>query len=161
MTRKKSVTLLHFILILGTFFLCLLSFYILPSIGQSIKYYNPEYAFAYFPALIWAWSFILPIFIAFFPLWKIFSSLKEQEGAFCYQNVKNIRMLSNLAILEAIIFPLGMMVLGFMGASQPALTYIITPSVIFVCTAAAVILRVLSTLVEEAIGIKKENELTI
>lgn len=161
MTRKKSVALLHFILILGIFFLSLLSFYILPSIGESIKYYNPEYTFAYYPGLVWAWSFVAPIFLAVLPLWKIFSSLGVKGGAFCYQNVKNIRMISNLSLLDAFIFPLGMLVLGFMGASQPALTYIITPSVIFVCVSVAVILRVLAKLVEEAVKMKEENELTI
>lgn len=161
MKRKKQVFLLHTILVIGGGFLLLLTFYILPSVGESIRYYNPEYSFAYKPAILWVRGFMLPIFASLYPLWKIFSSLRVKGGAFTGKNVSYLKAISYFAIADALIFPLGMLILGSMGASQPALTYVITPFVSFVCFAVAVMVGVLASLLEEAVKLKEENDLTI
>lgn len=161
MNREKTVFILHGILILAGVFLGIFSVSTLPSIGESIRYYAPEYAFAYQPALIWAWSFFLPIFMALFPLWKIFSSIETVGGAFVRENVGRLRTMAFLAFLDALIFPIGMFVLGSMGASQPGLTFVITPFVLFLCSSVGIGFIVLSNLVEEAVKLREDNELTI
>lgn len=161
MNRKKTVFVLHGILILAGVFLGICSFTALPSVAESILYYAPEYDFAYKPALFWAWSFLLPIFLALFPLWKIFSSIETRGGAFVRENVRRLRRVAGLAFLDALIFPVGMLVLSFMGAAQPVLTFVITPFILFLCASVGFVLLVLSNLVEEAVKLREENELTI
>ena len=54
-----------------------------------------------------------------------------------------------------------MVILAFMGAGQPGLTVLVTPAVMFVCAAVGIAALVLSHLVDDAAGLKEENDLTV
>jgi hypothetical protein len=133
----------------------------LPEMGKVIAAAAPEFAWALRPCLIWSWAFALPIFAAMVPCWRIFGSISAPGGPFTRANVRSLRWIAGLALLDALVFPAGMLILGHMGAGQPFLTVVVTPVVMFSCAAVGLGAWVLSHLVSGAVELREENELTI
>ena len=162
--RMKNVSLsnqLKLILALMLVFVIVLFAVVVPSIGSLIRDSNPEYAFAYVPCLIWSWCFAVPILLAFIPAWQIFSSIGSEQGCFVKENVKRFKNISLLAYADAVIFPLGMLIVGFLGASQPGLAVIVTPAVIVLAVCAAKVFEILAKITEDASVLKEEHDLTV
>ena len=155
------VHLLHGALVIFFALCCLFFFAFVPFYGQEIVRCDAEFAWAYTPCLLWAWAFALPIMIAFVPAWKIVSTIAEKHGSFRAENARRFRLLSVLCAADGVIFPAGMLVLAFMGAGSAPLTIVITPLVMLICFALALVFYVLHRLVAEAAQLREENELTI
>ena len=156
LSRQLKVILL-FILI----FVIVVFSVIVPAIGKTIERSNPEYAFAFMPCLVWSWCFAMPIILAFIPAWQVFSSVGSEAGCFVKENVKRFKNIAMLAYLDAIIFPLGMIAVGLLGAWQPGLTIIITPAVIILSVCVARVFQILAKITEEASELKEEHDLTV
>ena len=160
--KKRTMTrLLHAILVVAVLLGAVFFFVVLPEVGREIGTANPEYAWAYWPCLIWAWSFAAPIFAAVIPCWRVFSSICTAQGAFTRQNARALRLIAWLAFADAAVFPTGMVIIGAFGAGQPGLTVIVTPLVMFCCIAAGIAALVLGHLVSDAVALREENDLTI
>lgn len=161
MNRISLSHQLKLILILLLLFVLIIFAMVVPVIGKSIEANNPEYAFAFIPCLIWSWCFAVPIILSFVPAWQIFSSVGSEEGCFIKENVKRLKSIALLAYLDALIFPLGMIIVGFLGAGQPGLTVIITPAVIIAAVCVARVFQILANITEEASDLKEEHDLTV
>ena len=162
MKKKTMTVLLRAALVIGAALLAAVFFWAVPSYGQYMaKVAAPEFAYAYWPCLIWAWCFAAPIFAALIPAWRVFSSISAPEGAFTRSNARCLRWIAYLAFADAVIFPAGMLIVGAMGAGSPGLVVLVTPAVIFSCAAVGLAALVLSHLVDEAAGLKEDSDLTI
>ena len=162
MEKKTMTRLLRAALVIGGVLLAAIFFGLVPVYGQYMaKDVAPEFAFAFWPCLIWAWCFAVPIFIALIPAWKVFGSISAPGGAFTRANARSLRLIADLAFLDALIFPAGMVIVGMMGAGSPGLTVLVTPAVMFACAAVGLAALVLSHLVDDAAIIKEENDFTI
>ena len=75
MKTKTMTNLLRLVLIAAAALCGVFFFLCLPSYGQEIVQADPEFAWAYWPCLVWAWLFALPIFGAMIPGWRIFGSI--------------------------------------------------------------------------------------
>ena len=75
--------------------------------------------------------------------------------------MKRFKSISLLAYADAVIFPLGMLIVGFLGASQPGLTVIVTPAVIVLAVCAAKVFEILAKITEDASVLKEEHDLTV
>ena len=160
--KKTTMTrLLHALLIVAAVLAGLFFFAWLPMMGKEMAVADPEFARAYWPCLIWAWVFALPIFAAIYPAWLVFSSISQPEGAFTRLNARCLRAIAILAFIDAVIFPAGMVIIGFMGAGSAPLAVLLTPAVMFVCCAVGIAALVLSHLVDDAAGLKEDSDLTI
>ena len=160
--KKTTMTrLLHAVLIVAVLLAGLFFFAWLPMVGKEMAVADPEFAWAYWPCLIWAWIFSLPIFSAVYPAWLVFSSISAPEGAFTRLNARCLRTIAILAFADAVIFPVGMLVVGFLGAGSAPLAVLLTPAVMFVCAAVGIAALVLSHLVDDAAGLKEDSDLTI
>ncbi|MBQ2061824.1 MAG: DUF2975 domain-containing protein [Oscillospiraceae bacterium] len=160
--KKTTMTrLLHGVLIVAVLLAGLMFFAWLPMLGKEMAVTEPEFAWAYWPCLIWAWVFALPVFAAVYPAWLVCSSISAPGGAFTRQNARCLRVISLLAFADAVVFPAGMLILAFMGAGQPGLAVLVTPAVMFVCAAVGIAALVLSHLVDDAAEMKEENDLTV
>ena len=160
--KKTTMTrLLHAVLIVAAVLAGMMFFWWLPMMGMEMAFASPEFAWAYWPCLIWAWVFALPIFAAVYPAWQVASSISRPEGAFTRLNARCLRAIAILAFADAVIFPAGMVIVGFMGAGQPGLTVLVTPAVMFVCAAVGIAALVLSHLVDDAAEMKEDQDLTI
>lgn len=142
--------------LLAVFFFLFLPFY-----GQDTVRYAPEFAWAYWPCLVWAWAFALPILWALVPAWRVCGSIAVKGGAFTRHNARDLRTISRLAFADAVIFPAGMLIVAYLGAGSAPLTLLITPLVTFCCLAAGIVLYVLSRLVADAAALREDNDLTI
>lgn len=129
--------------------------------GQDTVRYAPEFAWAYWPCLIWAWAFAVPIFWAMVPAWRVCGSIAVKGMAFTGKNARDLRTVSRLAFADAVIFPAGMLIVAYLGAGSAPLTLLITPLVTFFCLAAGIVLYVLSRLVADAAALREDNDLTI
>ncbi len=161
--KKTTMTrLLHAALIVGTLLLAGLFFWAIPTYGGYMATVEaPEFAYAYWPCLIWAWCFAAPIFAAVIPAWRICSSISTEEGAFTRSNAKCLRWIACLAFADAVIFPVGMLIVGMMGAGSPGLVVLVTPAVMLVCVAVGIAFLCLGCLVDDAAKLKEDNDLTI
>ena len=68
MKTKTMTNLLRLVLIAAAVLCGVFFFLCLPSYGQEIVQADPEFAWAYWPCLVWAWLFALPIFGAMIPM---------------------------------------------------------------------------------------------
>lgn len=160
--RKTTMTrLLHAVLVVAAILAGLFFFAFLPDVGKQLATADPEFAWAYWPCLIWAWIFALPIFAVLYPAWLVCASISAQEGPFTRRNARCLRVIAVLAFADAVIFPVGMLTLALNGAGSPALAVFYTPLTMFLCGAVGVVALVLSHLVDEAAGMKEENDLTV
>ena len=146
MNTKTMTTLLRGVLLAAAVLCGIFFLWFLPSYGREVQQADPEFTWAYWPCLIWAWLFALPIFGAMLPCWRIFGSISAPEGAFTRRNARDMRSISRLA---------------FMGAGSAPLTIIITPMVIFCCVAVGIVCYVLSRLIGDAAALREENDMTI
>lgn len=152
---------LKLILALLFIFVFIIFAIIVPQIGSLIRKSNPEYDFAFVPCMIWSWCFAAPILLAFIPAWKIFASVGSKQGCFVKENVKYFKTIAMLAYSDALIFPLGMIAVGLLGASQPGLAVIVTPGVIALTICAGRVFQILAKITEDASVLQAEHDLTV
>lgn len=72
-----------------------------------------------------------------------------------------LRLIAYLAFADAVIFPVGMVVIALLGGGFAALTLVITPLVTFAAAAVGFACYVLSRLVLDAAVLREENDMTI
>jgi len=161
--KKTTMThLLHAVLIVGAVLLAGLFFWAVPTYGKYMAQVEaPEFAYAYWPCLIWAWCFAVPVFAALVPAWRVCSSISAPEGAFTCSNARCLRWIAYLAFADGVIFPAGMLIVGAMGAGSPGLVVMVTPAVMLFCVAVGIAFLCLSYLVDDAAKLREENDLTI
>lgn len=161
MKRKTMSTILHIILVFCAIGIILFFFAFLPFVGSEFAQTEPDYHWCFWPCLIWAWVFSIPFFVSLFPAWGIFSSIRQEGGAFCKENAKRFRLISYMAWSAFLIFVTGMIVMAVNGAGSPVLTLIVTPTVMFIGISMGFICYVMSRLVMDSAQLKHENDLTI
>ncbi len=110
---------------------------------------------------MWAWAFAVPVFWALFPCWQVFGSIARKGAAFTRENAARLRLIAYLAFADAVIFPVGMVVIALLGGGFAALTLVITPLVTFAAAAVGFACYVLSRLVLDAAVLREENDMTI
>ena len=141
MKTKTMSALLRAVLLAAGLLLVVFFFLFLPFYGQDTVRYAPEFAWAYWPCLIWAWAFAVPIFWAMVPAWRVCGSIAVKGMAFTGKNARDLRTVSRLAFADAVIFPAGMLIVAYLGAG--------------------IVLYVLSRLVADAAALREDNDLTI
>ena len=127
MKTKTMSALLRAVLLAAGLLLVVFFFLFLPFYGQDTVRYAPEFAWAYWPCLIWAWAFAVPIFWAMVPAWRVCGSIAVKGMAFTGENARDLRTVSRLAFADAVIFPAGMLIVAYLGAGSAPLTLLITP----------------------------------
>ena len=112
MKTKTMSALLRAVLLAAGALLAVFFFLFLPFYGQDTVRYAPEFAWAYWPCLVWAWAFALPILWALVPAWRVCGSIAVKGGAFTRHNARDLRTISCLAFADAVIFPAGMLIVA-------------------------------------------------
>lgn len=136
-----------------------------PEIAREESVSNPNPDRSTFPFLIVPWIFSLPVFIALFQILKILNYIDKGE-AFSKKLVKALKnikisafVFSGLTILGAI-FLIGMG--RITGESEDVLPVVVLGTVItFVSIVVATCTAVLQKLMQNAVDLKEENDLTV
>lgn len=161
MKQKNMSRLLQALLLIAGLLGAVFFFAFLPFYGRELVQCAPKYAALFWPCLVWAWAFAVPVFWALFPCWQVFGSIARKGAAFTRENAARLRLIAYLAFADAVIFPVGMVVIALLGGGFAALTLVITPLVTFAAAAVGFACYVLSRLVLDAAVLSEENDMTI
>ena len=134
--------------------------WLVPAYGASFAYSAPEFAYCYWPWLIFLWLCAVPCFVSLYFGWKIASNIGN-DNSFSFDNANHLKTISKLAAFDCAFFFLGNWALLFMNMSHPGVAIIFAPLVIFVGIAVSVVCAALSHLVYKSAVLQSENDLTI
>ena len=147
--HKKLAVLLRIGLMIAALVCGAIFFWFLPQLGRGIALADPEYAWAFWPCLIFAWLFAVPVFWAMAALWTVFGRIGRGD-AFCMENARAMATVSRLAFFDAVLV-----------AGSPGMTVIAMPAGVMVCTLVGVMAMALSRLVADAARLQDESDLTV
>lgn len=134
-------------------------FIFVPALAKEMRRSYPEYAFLYWPGLIYDFIIATGCYAILFQFWNICCQI-GLDNSFSRENAAAFKRISRLAVLMAVIWFagfLGLAVMRYLHASWMLfmLFAIFMSFVVAVCAAA------LSHLVLKAYELRQENELTI
>ncbi|MFQ9052454.1 MAG: DUF2975 domain-containing protein [Oscillospiraceae bacterium] len=124
----------------GGALLAVFFFLFLPFYGTDTVRAAPEFAWAYWPCLVWAWAFAVPVFWALVPAWRVCGSIAVKGMAFTGKMPVTCAPSAAWPLPTRVIFPAGMLIVAYLGAGSAPLTLLITPLVTFCCLAAGIVL---------------------
>lgn len=159
MKQKELSIWLRIVLAVGAAFILFLSLLLVPKLGQRAVEHYPELEYMYLPCLIFFWVTAVLVLVFLALIWKIAVEI-GRDNSFCYDNAKRLRMCSNLALADVILYLIAGCVLGAMNMLHFAL--IVAGVVICSIGAAiAVCCAALSHLTRKAADMQAENNLTV
>ena len=133
--------------------------WVIPSFGQSLVRDNPEFAYCYYPWLIFLWATAVPCYIALALGWRIASNIGE-DRSFSMDNAKLLKWIAYLAVGDAGFFFVMNVLYLFLGMSHPGVT-LVSLIVVFAGIAVSVAAATLSHLVHKAAELQEQSDLTI
>ena len=92
MKQKNMSRLLQALLLIAGLLGAVFFFAFLPFYGRELVQCAPEYAALFWPCLVWAWAFAVPVFWALFPCWQVFGSIARKGAAFTRENAARLRL---------------------------------------------------------------------
>ena len=156
---NKTLSRFLFIAFLGVGILGLLGYYGIIEIGLATVEDAPEFAYAFWPWVIFSGVFSLPCFVAVYLALRI--SLDIGRGnAFTKANARRLKIVSRMAIFDALYFFTGNIVLLFLNMNHPGIL-LVSLFVVFAGIVISLLAEALSRLTYGAQGLKEENDLTI
>ena len=133
--------------------------YLLPSYGLTAKEIAPEYAFAFWPWLIFLWIAAIPCFAALVLCWMIATNI-ARDKSFSQENSNHLRWIARLGAGDSAFFFVGNIVLLLCGMSHPGIV-LIAMVVVFAGITITVAAACLSHLVKKAASLQEQSDLTI
>ena len=134
--------------------------YITPSFGQNLIYSMfPEFSNWFMPWMIFILITAIPMIPALVYCWKIATEIGK-DNSFSYVNAKLLKKISVLAVIDAVYFLAGNILLWLLNMNHPGII-VMSLMLVFAGIAIAVASSALSHLVFKAAEIREENELTI
>ena len=132
---------------------------VLPLAGKELAMKYPEFAYCYYPWLVFLWIMALPCFAALRLAWKIFVNI-EKDHSFCMENADYLKKISFLAGADAGILFLGNVLFLLLSMSHPGIL-LGALLVVIVGVGVSVAAAVLSHLVRKAAVLQEQSDLTI
>lgn len=139
--------------------LAICAFVVVPKLGRDISYSNPEYAYLYYPFLIFIWITVIPFYAALFQGWKISNQI-NRDNSFSKQNINSLNKIRKYSLSECLLYFIGSLILLYFNLLHLSILIIIL-FVIFIAMCISVFMAVLAHLVQKACDLKDENDLTI
>lgn len=156
MDQKKLAQWLRVILVGVAVCGLLVYFGILPVMGRNIVEGLPEFAFCYWPWLIFLWCTAVPCYLAAFWAWKITGEIRR-DNSFSHENAAYLHRIMLALLFDAGFFFAGNVVMLVLNMNHFSVL-LISVLVCFLAVAVAVAAAALSHLVEKAALMREENE---
>ncbi|MBE6929181.1 MAG: DUF2975 domain-containing protein [Ruminococcaceae bacterium] len=134
-------------------------FVVLPVYSQIICRRVPEFAPAALPWLIFFWVMAVPCYLALYQFWRICCEI-GRDNSFCVENVRALRRIAALALVDCGICLAGNVLFTVLGYST-AFVFLLFLLIVFIGAVIAVMCEALARLVDNASRMKAENDLTI
>lgn len=132
---------------------------IVPDFGHSIVADNPEFNYCYLPWLILICITAVPCYVALVFTWKIADNIGASRS-FSMQNSKLLKLISILAIADALFFFITNIVYLFLNMNHPGII-LISLIVSIIGVAISVVTASLSHLVMKSFNLQRQSDLTI
>lgn len=132
---------------------------ILPFWGGDIAAENPEFAYCYWPWLIFLWITAVPCYTALVFAWKIAVNIGA-DRSFSMENARLLEKISLLAAGDAAFFFLGNIVLLCLNMNHPGIV-LLSMLLVFAGVAVTVVSAALSHLVRKAAELQEQSDFTI
>lgn len=161
MKQGSTLFLKIAVFIIGTPVLALCIFW-LPGIAARDAAAHPETAYLQYPFLIGAYITATPFFIALYQTLKLLSYI-DQNKAFSELSVRALKCIKYCAITISTLIVVGLISIILIAGEGEDITGFISLGLIlvFASMVIAVFAAVLQRLLQEAIDIKSENDLTV
>lgn len=160
MKRGSTLFLKIAVFLIGTPVLALCIF-IVPEVANFAAVLFPDIPYINALVYIYLYATAIPFYVALYQAFKLLSNI-DQNHAFSELSVKALKKIKFCAILISVLYVLGMPFIYLMAEIDDAPGLIVIGMVIIFASAViAVFAAVLQRLLQEAIHIKSENDLTV
>ena len=159
MSSKTLGTLMRCSVLAATICGLFLCIYIVPSLGESIIFANPELNSWLYPWLIFAWLFSAPCFVILVYIWKVSGSVAH-ETVFTMQTAKWVKTGAVLLLSDVAFLLIGNTILIFLNMNHPGVLLLSVVGSIF-AVALALLAAVLSRYLAKAAVLQEESEGTL
>jgi Protein of unknown function (DUF2975) len=136
-----------------------LSTCILPALAQKAALLNPEYAYLQYPVLFGIWITVIPFFIALYEAFKLLN-YTERAHLFCNKSTLSLTRIRRCAGTIIGLYMIGMVSLAALNALHPGIA-ILGLLIVFVTLIILALSFTLQKLLNNAIALKTENDLTV
>lgn len=134
-------------------------FVILPDYGQLLVRSAPEYAFCYWPWLIFLWLTGIPCYAVLFLGWRVACSIQE-DREFTLENSRRFRWAARLAAGDAAFLAAGCVLYWLLGMAHPSMV-ILGVGIGLAGCAAAVVAEALAQLTDKAAALQEQSDWTV
>lgn len=132
---------------------------IFPEIGRETAAANPEFAWCFWPWLIFLWVTGLPCYAVLVLGWRISVNI-GRDRSFCTENARCLKWTAWLAAGDSAFFFVVNVAYLFLGMSHPGVL-LGSLAVVFAGVCVTVAAAALSHLVEKAADLQEQSNLTI
>ncbi len=157
--KRGSLIFLRFSIFMIGLLLLICGVFWLPSMASQAAEANPTYAYLALPLLIGIYITAIPFYIALYQAYRLLNFIQE-ETAFTKVAVEALGRIKKSALTIISIYTIGMLILLQQNALHPGLA-IIAAAIIFSTVVISLFAAVLQEILERAIHIKTENDLTV
>ncbi|REB05541.1 DUF2975 domain-containing protein [Sporosarcina sp. BI001-red] len=158
---KRETMFLKITLVIMAIPILALCIFIGPRIAEFFVELVPEWSFLHYPFLIGLYATALIYFMALYQTMKLLTYI-DNNTAFSEASVTVLKWIKRCAILIGLFYVVSMPLLIRMAQADDAPGIIVIDlGIIFGCVVIAVFAAVLQKLLQNAIEIKSENELTV
>lgn len=161
MKRGSTFFLKGVIVLIGMTVLVLCIFW-LPGIASRDAESNLETAYLQYPFLVCAYILSIPSFVTLYQAFKLLSYI-DRNKTFSELSVRALKYIKYCAITISILIAVGIIISAAIFYGSEDITGIIMLALIsiFASSVIAIFAAILQRLLQEAIDIKSENELTV
>lgn len=132
---------------------------LIPMLGRAQARDMPQFAWLFWPCLIFFWVTELIVLAALWQAWRIFTEI-GRDNSFCMENALRLRTISRLAMADCVLYAACAIVLVLLGAMRPWAIFIFA-GIVMIGLAITAAAAALSHLTQKAATLKDENDLTI
>lgn len=161
MMKQGSTLFLKLAVILMGFPVLALCIFLLPMVAEDASGSSLKMAYVLYGILIMMYISAIPFYGALYQAFKLLSYI-DRNKAFSELSVKSLKNIKNCATAISILYVLAMPLFYIVGEVDDTPEVILIGMIfIFAPTVIAVFATVLQRLLQEAINIKSENDLTV
>lgn len=149
----------------GIVILCLLAGVVLcgimvPELGLDAATSLPEYAWLFWPCLIFVFVTCVPVLIVLVLVWQMATRI-GQDNSFCFENADSLRKICALSCVDMALYVLAAIVGFFLMSGLHPFLLLFLFAILCIGTAIAVVAAALSHIVQKGAEMKAEQDLTI
>lgn len=160
MKRGSTLFLKVAVILIGMPVLALCLFFV-PGFANYTATLLPDLSFMKYLVFLYLYATAIPFYFALYQAFKLLSYI-DKNNAFSFLSVKALKVIKYCAITISVLYVLFMPILYVITEADDAPGLLVIGMVIiFASTVIAVFAAVLQRLLQEAIHIKSENDLTV